>query len=400
MPAGGMRHAVVTPDDHGPIIQIVTWFIMVVMILATILRLSIRYLTSHIPGTDDAIVVGSMIVNVCGVIAISLAVTQGLGKRESKLSKEQVSAVGKDVFVSSIFYILAVALAKLSTLIFIARVVPVNKYRREIQVALVFLLAWSVISIITYGFQCGISPPWAYQSEAKCFSLLAFWSAATAIDVLTDICLIILPGWIVWDLHMNKSQKRIVFGVFASRAVVIAASIVRARYLKELDGSMDPNFDSVAFHVATQCHAMLNTIITCLPGFKPFMDRANTGLLSISFKSRMVGGVYDNTIRGYAMSNLRNVGASRVSGPSGQRPLKNVRDSLQNKIAGAQRSFRPDEYSQQTDVFSESRVLNDGQSQLEEDGSDRLIIRYTTDWTVHVQDEHRSRGHTSSSRES
>ncbi|KAF3484362.1 uncharacterized protein GIQ15_03686 [Arthroderma uncinatum] len=400
MPAGGMRHAVVTPDDHGPIIHIVTWFIMVVMILATTLRLSVRYLTAHIPGMDDVIVVASMLVNVGGVIAISAAVNNGLGRRESKLSAEQRMELGKGVFASSILYILAISLAKLSTLSFIARVVPVNKCRHQIRGALVFLLVWTAVSIITYGFQCGGSAPWAYPSKAKCFDTVAFWIAATVIDVLTDICLIVVPAWIVWDLHMNKTQKRIVIGVFASRGVVIAASIVRARYLKDINGSLDRSFDSVPYHVATQCHTMLNTIITCLPGFKPFMDRANTGLLSISFKSRMVPGIYDNTLRGIALSSLRRVGNARVPGVSGPRPLRNVKGSIRDKFGGGQRSFRPDEYGQQTtDVFSESRVLNDsGRSQVGDDGSDKLIIRYTTDWTVHVQDEHRSQSDPASSR--
>ncbi|EZF21887.1 hypothetical protein H112_05061 [Trichophyton rubrum D6] len=390
MQTDGVRHTVVTPDNHGPIIQIVTWFAMVVMILATALRLAVRYLTSHIPGMDDAIVVGSMLVNVGGVIAISLAVTHGLGRRESKLTEAQVSRAGQDVFASSIMYILAISLAKLSTLSFIERVVPANKYRGVIKGSLIFLLAWTVISIIVYGLQCGVSAPWDPRSTAKCFNIVAFWSAATGIDVFTDLCLIVVPGWILWDLQMNKIQKRIVFGVFSSRGVVIAASILRATYLKDIDGSGDIMFDSVPYHVATQCHAMLNTIITCLPGFKPFMDRANTGLLSISFKSRLAGGVYDNTFTEYAMTSLRRVVHPRGIGASSQRQLKSVKGSIQNKLGGTQRSFRPDEYSQHADAFSDSRILTESRSQIEEEGPDKLIIRYTTDWTVHVQDEHRS----------
>ncbi|EZF32331.1 hypothetical protein TMEN_6710 [Trichophyton mentagrophytes] len=391
MQTDGVRHTVVTPDNHGPIIQIVTWFAMVVMILATALRLAVRYLTSHIPGMDDAIVVGSMLVNVGGVIAISMAVNHGLGRRESKLTEAQVSKAGQDVFTSSIMYILAISLAKLSTLSFIERVVPANKYRGAIKGSLIFLLAWTVVSIIVYGFQCGASAPWdPRRSSAKCFNIVAFWSTATGIDVFTDLCLIVVPGWILWDLQMNKIQKRIVFGVFASRGVVIAASILRATYLKDIDGSGDSMFDSVPYHVATQCHAMLNTIITCLPGFKPFMDRANTGLLSISFKSRLAGGVYDNTFTEYAMTSLRRVVHPRGIGASGQRQLKSVKGSIQNKLGGTQRSFRPDEYSQHADAFSDSRILTESRSQTNEEGPDKLIIRYTTDWTVHVQDEHRS----------
>src|SRR4051812_42793591 len=52
MVSEGPRHATVTPDDHGAILQIVAWFLMVLMILSIFLRLTIRLTTTHIPGTD------------------------------------------------------------------------------------------------------------------------------------------------------------------------------------------------------------------------------------------------------------------------------------------------------------------------------------------------------------
>lgn len=76
------------------------------------------------------------------------------------------------MFASSIMYILAISLAKLSTLSFIERVVPANKYRGVIKGSLIFLLAWTVISIIVYGLQCGVSAPWDPRSTAKCFNIV------------------------------------------------------------------------------------------------------------------------------------------------------------------------------------------------------------------------------------
>ena len=52
----GPRHGLVTPDNHGDILLIVSWFLMVVMILSTCLRLLIRFTTTHAPGSDDAVV--------------------------------------------------------------------------------------------------------------------------------------------------------------------------------------------------------------------------------------------------------------------------------------------------------------------------------------------------------
>jgi hypothetical protein len=57
----GPRHGQVTPNDHGAILQIAAWFLMVTMILATFLRLSLRLSTAHIPGRDDAAVLLAMV---------------------------------------------------------------------------------------------------------------------------------------------------------------------------------------------------------------------------------------------------------------------------------------------------------------------------------------------------
>jgi hypothetical protein len=58
---GGQRHAVVTDDDHGPILQIAMWFLMVAMILMTLLRLAIRFAAARDLGLDDAICVLAMV---------------------------------------------------------------------------------------------------------------------------------------------------------------------------------------------------------------------------------------------------------------------------------------------------------------------------------------------------
>jgi hypothetical protein len=50
------RHGLVTPDKNGDILLVISWFFMVVMILATCLRLLIRSTTTHVPGLDDAVV--------------------------------------------------------------------------------------------------------------------------------------------------------------------------------------------------------------------------------------------------------------------------------------------------------------------------------------------------------
>lgn len=59
----GLRHATITADDHGAILQIVAWFMMVSMILMVSLRLAIRFTAIRVAGWDDTFVVIAMVSN-------------------------------------------------------------------------------------------------------------------------------------------------------------------------------------------------------------------------------------------------------------------------------------------------------------------------------------------------
>lgn len=61
MSTEGPRHAVITADDQGALLQIAAWFLMVVMILATSSRVMVRLNTSQVPGIDDIVTVGAMV---------------------------------------------------------------------------------------------------------------------------------------------------------------------------------------------------------------------------------------------------------------------------------------------------------------------------------------------------
>lgn len=57
----GPRHAVVTPDDNGAVLQIVTYFLIVVAVLATLLRLFLRVNVAHAAGIDDGLACLAMV---------------------------------------------------------------------------------------------------------------------------------------------------------------------------------------------------------------------------------------------------------------------------------------------------------------------------------------------------
>ena len=118
MDSEGFRHATITTNDHGGLIQIVAWYLMIVMILATVLKLAIRFKPplKRNPGIDDAVYVVAMvssyrnlptiiayllmkrILQLFGIgvtIAMSLAVNNGLGQSAAIRNPSQASSLQK-----------------------------------------------------------------------------------------------------------------------------------------------------------------------------------------------------------------------------------------------------------------------------------------------------------------
>lgn len=109
----GPRHAVVTPDNNGAVLQIVTYFLIVVAILATLLRLFLRVNMAQVAGFDDglaclamvselplrinssAIDIPSQLFAIGEVVATSSGVEKGLGTKVDLLTDGRILDVKK-----------------------------------------------------------------------------------------------------------------------------------------------------------------------------------------------------------------------------------------------------------------------------------------------------------------
>ena len=60
----GQRHAQITPDDHGALLSMTTWFLGSALLLGVITRVAVRLTTQLRPSLDDILIV---------IAAVSLA---------------------------------------------------------------------------------------------------------------------------------------------------------------------------------------------------------------------------------------------------------------------------------------------------------------------------------------
>ncbi|KAH9832789.1 hypothetical protein Tdes44962_MAKER00270 [Teratosphaeria destructans] len=300
----GPRHAVVTPQDHGAVLSIAAWFLMVTMILTASLRFSIRFLTSHIPGWDDAALLVALIFGIMEVIAVSVSVNLGLGKRGSLLPDEQREDVSKCLYGATLLYIFTLTLSKVSVAILINRLATLKRHVLAIKAMMVLVVVWTVAASLGVAFRCGPETPWKVLAPT-CNSTMASWAVLGTVDMLIDGILMILPTWIVWDLQMSRDKKITVASAFAFQILPIVAQLVRLMYLSQMHHSHDRTYDAIFYVTATQCHMSLSLISCSVPALKPFMDVAATGFMGATINlSRSHLGSSQPRSSGYAMRSL------------------------------------------------------------------------------------------------
>lgn len=114
------------------------------------------------------------------------------------------------------------ALVKTSVLLFLLRlsgqkknirisIHALNAFNLALMVAIFFTVLFQCTPISYFWEQVGRSPP----TEGTCINAAVFITATAALNVLTDILVLMLPFWIFLGLQMPKRVKWALLGVFA-----------------------------------------------------------------------------------------------------------------------------------------------------------------------------------------
>ncbi|KAF2112038.1 hypothetical protein BDV96DRAFT_665054 [Lophiotrema nucula] len=308
----GPRHAAITADDRGALLAMTTWFLGCTLVLCVATRLIVRFTTNHLPGIDDVLVVAAAVLAIGSTVAISLAVESGLGRRYFLLKTENIVSIQKEMYAATILYILTVGVSKISITAFLGRLSGTATHKTIIIILGIVILCWTIAITFGVAFACALPHPWE-TFTGKCISTMPFWIGSTTVDVLTDIIMIVLPIQMVWNLQMELGRKATVVFIFALRLVLIVVSILRVVYLNRFVGN-DPTFDSLPYGIVTQCHSALSVIVACTPGMKPFLDHAQSGMLSASLGKHGQGTTFGQdsfNMQAFSKNSAQNSNGSR-----------------------------------------------------------------------------------------
>ena len=158
------------------------------------------------------------------VVCLVVGLRHGLGT--SSLSAPQqdshgdLETAGSATLAAHMLLVIALALAKGSTIMFVQRILSRDLRRLYVvcYVLLAVFAAWAIGSMIALGVDCEGTGYVAENMAAACGHQGIRWAIISALDALTELMLILMPSVMVWPLQLSFGLKVQVVTAFAFRA--------------------------------------------------------------------------------------------------------------------------------------------------------------------------------------
>ncbi|KAF3025562.1 hypothetical protein E8E14_011195 [Neopestalotiopsis sp. 37M] len=191
-----------------------------------------------------------------------LLAAQAAAKGPNDPEVQRVYEEGFDLFnaVSSIFFALALTLARLSILVFYLRLSPIRSFRWTVHGIITFLCLETLISVV---LSLLIFDPVSKDTMKAADQALGMFYGVS--NILVDFAILILPIGVVVPLQMSPRRKMAVLCLFGAGSLVCAISTYRVTILTFISSrptSSNPISDQLALSFAETNGAI---VCGCIP---------------------------------------------------------------------------------------------------------------------------------------
>ncbi|KAK5008077.1 hypothetical protein LTR28_004466 [Elasticomyces elasticus] len=199
-------------------------------------------------------------------------VDTGIGDHGWRDNLSLLPAIAKLVLSNNCIYTLIINITKLSILAQYLRVFN-GRIVRSITHCLIFLLlpatCWA-----TFGgvFLCRpVAKYWHLEIAGHCMNVKSYWVSAAAVNIVLDLCVLVLPMPAIASLHLPRKQKRGLLLVFALGFFVCIVSIARLVVVHEAAERLDWTCSGIDAIIWSAVEANTGIICASLLALKPLV---------------------------------------------------------------------------------------------------------------------------------
>ncbi|KAI0484886.1 hypothetical protein GGR56DRAFT_615993 [Xylariaceae sp. FL0804] len=265
-------------EDRTALVWITAVVFGALGLLAFSLRCLARVVGSRRWGMDDTVMC-LVILLMIPLAAISIPLAQhGLGLDMWNVSFDNITEILHLYYFDELLYITALALTKVSILLFYLKVFPKKSFR----ITTYCLIAANVTYALTYDllliFQCnpiqGAWLLWDGTFQGQCISInILGWSAA-AFNIALDLAVIILPLPMLFSLSMSMTKRLQIVAMFAVGFFITVVSTVRLHSLIEFGTTTNLTQDYVEVGYWSTIEVPVGVICACMPAIRSLFSLA------------------------------------------------------------------------------------------------------------------------------
>ncbi|KAI1339651.1 hypothetical protein F5Y15DRAFT_66092 [Xylariaceae sp. FL0016] len=216
---------------------------------------------------DDPLVIAAWGVSLAFLVCIMTAYEYGFGKHLYDVSQLQILGYYDLLLPMALTYIWPPTLVKLAMLSLYYRINPWLGFRISLYITAGAIITYTVILTIFFAGPCN---PQRIGSGV-CLNNLGF--AQSALNIVSDLVIVLLPVRTIHRLRMPLKRKITVGAVLAIGSAVVLASIARVSYIKVMSENPDITWTQASAAVWGSLELNLGVICNCLVSLMPFVRR-------------------------------------------------------------------------------------------------------------------------------
>ncbi|RAR06713.1 hypothetical protein DDE82_003249 [Stemphylium lycopersici] len=233
-------------------------------------------------GIDDAFVLLS------GVLALGFfgstfqAISVGLGRPMDELNLHQpfIDKLNSYTLAGNIVWITALCISKIAIVAMLLRTTQTLAHRRVQYGAGGLIAAQCLVSVVLLIANCNARHEllWDTTSTAPgCPQKETRWQVLTALDLATEVSLLVLPVQLVWSLQMSSRNKLIVISAFWLRIPTIIFSALRQSETHKLTSASDVSIAATRIVIWQAVELSYSLAAATIAALKRFTESLNTG---------------------------------------------------------------------------------------------------------------------------
>lgn len=325
-------------STHADSTQIAGLTLIVLDIITVASRFYSRWITKVGFGWDDWTILIALIIGIVpGVLTMWASSIHATGPAAASNLIPDYEYTPEDTlytkitYSTTVLYFFITSITKVSILLLFHRIFSVSdSFRKYIYIGLAAVIGFWIASTVADLLNC-IPLEWTWRNghadPRYCISYNMFWMGTGIAEAFIDLYILSLPLFMVSTLHLERSRKWGVAGIFLFGGFVLFSGVAKI-VLSYLPNSREPDFGKGSLWTAV--HLYTSILCANLPTSRPLINKfvqltsaSRTRLMSLSRSKRWysLSGSQESkrTFKDTDLSQSKSSGKSQKPAPSGGR---------------------------------------------------------------------------------